>query len=117
MMAQSWLDIRTLMQWLQDRRQKRQSSALDTKCLQWEGRPTAPSTRYRLILHYIDQLRGGAHDLPIEERIDLLKKFYLRVMVEDPIDGTALDCAILDALDGVLKLEKTRANQASDNSA
>ncbi|MEK7494184.1 MAG: hypothetical protein AAB630_03460 [Patescibacteria group bacterium] len=33
-----------------------------------------------------------------EERIDLLKQYYLHVLVEDGIDGTDFDVAVLDAL-------------------
>ena len=36
-----------------------------------------------------------------EERIGYLKSYFTGFLVEDPVDGTSFDCAVLDALDQV----------------
>lgn len=47
------------------------------------------------------------------ERIDRLQQYYLNVLVEDPQDGTALDCDILDMLKA-LKLKHRPPTKEQD---
>lgn len=35
---------------------------------------------------------------PRSERLERLRMYYLLYLVEDPVDGTKLDCAVLDAI-------------------
>jgi len=48
-----------------------------------------------------------AFDLPVQpvnpktsrrERLEILKQYYLRILVEDPLEGTQFDCAVLDKI-------------------
>jgi hypothetical protein len=41
----------------------------------------------------------------------MLKKFYLEYLVEDPIDGTSLDCEVLDIIDALKKKYKDDQGQ------
>lgn len=44
-------------------------------------------------------------------RLEMLKKFYLEYLVEDPIDGTSLDCEVLDIIDALKKKYKDDQGQ------
>lgn len=35
-------------------------------------------------------------------KLEILKQVYLRIMVEDPIDGTSFDCSVIDALNNLI---------------
>jgi len=41
---------------------------------------------------------GGCSVFSPKNKIEALRQYYLRHWVEDPIDGTNFDCAVLDAL-------------------
>ncbi len=44
-------------------------------------------------------------------RLDRLKEYYLHNLVEDPQDGTALDCDILDMIEALQKKYKNDHGQ------
>jgi len=50
---------------------------------------------------------------PRQERLERLKQYYLRYLVEDPQDGTTFDCAILDFLRDMEEEYKENLGQCS----
>lgn len=42
-------------------------------------------------------------DAPRNERLEQLKMYYLKYLVEDPQDGTRFDCDILDMIETLRK--------------
>lgn len=47
------------------------------------------------------------------ERIEAVLQYFLKNLVEDPIDGTAFDCDVIETLD-VLKKKYLAQEQKSD---
>jgi hypothetical protein len=60
----------------------------------------------RAFHHYVDN-ESDVTDPPIHEqrakKLDTLQYFFTHNLVEDPIDGTPFDCAVLDALAALRK--------------
>lgn len=46
------------------------------------------------------------NDLNCEEKVRHLIEYYLKNLVQDPIDGTRFDCDVLDALESLEKKYK-----------
>lgn len=47
----------------------------------------------------LQQLSEANRNLTSLGRLKALKRFYLEVLVEDPVDGTMFDCAVLNAIE------------------
>jgi hypothetical protein len=50
------------------------------------------------VIHFNKNQKDILRDLPVDEKLKVLEKFYLNFMVEDPINGTKNDDIILDIL-------------------
>jgi len=49
------------------------------------------------------------------EKLDMLKKFFLNSLVEDPQDGTEFDCDVLDAIESLESRYAEEQAVASDD--
>ena len=48
----------------------------------------------------------------LNEKIELLRQYYLKNLVEDPMDGTDFDCLVLDMLDSLETQVSTMENES-----
>lgn len=53
----------------------------------------------RYVASAVELASGVTFGMPKAERLERLKMFFLRVLVEDPLDGTLFDCDVLNAIE------------------